>query len=187
VLILSAFLGARYAGDHPMGLSATLAFEQSYSGIEGDSASSTELYALLSAIADVPLRQSVAVTGSVNQYGLVQPIGGVNEKVEGFFDVCAHRGLTGDQGVLVPASNVKHLMLRQDVVDAVRAGRFHLYAVEHVDQGIEILTGMPAGQPGPSGQYPEGSIGYLVQNRLRDMARRQIAFVQAVKGEGPAS
>ena len=126
-------------------LSASLVFEQNYGGVDGDSASSAELYALLSALAEVPLRQSLAVTGSVNQHGEVQAIGGVNEKIEGFFDICLARGLSGEQGVLIPAANVKHLMLRADVVDAVAAGSFHVYAVAHVDEGIVLLTGLPAG------------------------------------------
>jgi lon-related putative ATP-dependent protease len=168
VLILGGFLGSRYAHDYPLSLSASLVFEQSYAGVEGDSASSTELYALLSAIADVPVRQSLAVTGSVNQRGEVQPIGGVNEKIEGFFDLCKSRGLTGEQGVLIPAANVNHLMLRRDVVREVAEGRFHIYPVETIDQGLELLTGIDA-----------GTVNGLVERRLRDMARRQIAIAQA--------
>lgn len=183
VLILSAYLGARYAADFPLTLTATLVFEQSYSGVEGDSASSTELYALLSAISGIPIRQSIAVTGSVNQHGQVQPIGGVNEKVEGFFDICAKRGLTGSQGVLIPIENVKHLMLRRDVVDAVRAGKFHVYAVNTIDQGIEILTGVPHGARDSTDNYPEGTIGALVQNRLREMAKKQVSFMKGLQGE----
>jgi predicted ATP-dependent protease len=181
--VLSAFLGARYAADFPLALTATVVFEQSYSGVEGDSASSTELYALLSAISGKPIRQYFAVTGSVNQHGHVQPIGGVNEKIEGFFDICSKRGLTGSQGVLIPASNVKHLMLRRDVVEAVRSGVFHVYSVETVDQGIEILTGVPHGVRDAAGNYPQGTIGALVQDRLREMAQRQLAFVKALQGE----
>ena len=161
VLILSGFLAGRYAVRHPLSLSASLVFEQSYSGVEGDSASCAELYALLSALADVPLAQSLAVTGSVNQHGDVQAIGGVNEKIEGFFDLCAARGLDGRQGVLIPGANVKHLMLQQRVIDAVAAGRFHLYAVDHVDQGIEILTGLPADR-----------VNRRVEERLVDFAQR---------------
>ncbi len=170
VLILSGLLGARYAGEQPLSLSASLVFEQSYGGVDGDSASSAELYALLSAIAEIPIRQALAVTGSVNQYGKVQAIGGVNEKIEGFFDICVERGLTGEQGVLIPASNVQHLMLRQDVVEAVEAGQFHVYAVETVDQGIEILTGLPAGEPDEDGDYPEGSVNFQVKERLAELA-----------------
>ena len=183
VLILSGFMGARYAADFPLALTATLVFEQSYSGVEGDSASSTELYALLSAISGAPIRQSLSVTGSVNQHGQVQAIGGVNEKIEGFFDVCAKRGLAGNQGVLIPAANVKHLMLRRDVVDTVRSGAFHIYAVENIDQGIEILTGVPHGERDASGGYPAGTIGARVQDRLREMARKQAAFLKSVGSE----
>jgi lon-related putative ATP-dependent protease len=172
VMILSSFLGARYAGDKPLSLSASLVFEQSYGGVEGDSASSAELYALLSAISDVPIKQNLSVTGSVNQHGQVQAIGGVNHKVEGFYDLCAARGLTGDQGVLIPASNVKNLMLRQDVVDAISEGKFHVYPVEAIDRGIEILTGVPAGGRDEAGNYPEESINYLVEQRLQGMAEK---------------
>jgi lon-related putative ATP-dependent protease len=181
VLILAGFLGERYGLDKPLSLSASLVFEQSYSGVEGDSASSTELYALLSAIAQVPLKQSMAVTGSVNQHGQVQAIGGVNEKIEGFFDICQAKGLSGEQGVLIPAANVKHLMLRQDVISAVDEGRFHIYPVERIDQGIELLTGIPAGQRNEAGNYPEGSINYLVEQRLREFAERRLAFSSATK------
>ncbi len=170
VLILSGFLSARYIPDQPLSLSASLVFEQSYSGVDGDSASSAELYALLSALADVPIKQTLAVTGSVNQFGQVQAIGGANEKIEGFFDVCRARGLTGEQGVLIPASNAKHLMLRADVVEAATAGKFHIYAVETIDQGLEILTGLPAGQRNKAGKFPADSINALVEARLTDMA-----------------
>jgi len=184
VLILAGFLGGRYATDKPLALSASLVFEQSYSGVEGDSASSAELYALLSAIAEVPIQQNLAVTGSVNQRGKVQAIGGVNQKIEGFFDICKARGLTGDQGVLIPASNVKNLMLQQRVVDAVEAGDFHIYPVETVDQGIEILTGMPAGERDEEGNYPEDTINYLVEKRLAELAERRAKYAERVK-EGP--
>ncbi len=177
VLILSGFLGGRYAADTPLSLSASLVFEQSYGGVEGDSASSAELYALLSAISGVPIRQSLAVTGSVDQYGRVQPIGGANEKIEGFFDVCRAKGLNGDQGVLIPASNVQHLMLRRDVIEAVQDGRFHIYAVETIDQGIEILTGVPAGEA-HEGQYPQESINGKVHRRLVQMAETGRRFMQ---------
>lgn len=176
VLILTGFLGARYAVDQPLALSASLVFEQSYGGIEGDSASSAELYALLSAIAEAPIKQSLAVTGSINQRGQVQPIGGANEKIEGFFDVCKAKGLTGDQGVLIPTANIKHLMLRPDVVEAVAEGRFHIYPVDTIDQGIEILTGLPAGEPDETGNYPENSINGRVKARLADMARKRQEF-----------
>ncbi|MFN2218080.1 MAG: Lon-insertion domain-containing protein, partial [Anaerolineae bacterium] len=181
VLILSGFLGARYAQDRPLALSASLVFEQSYGGVDGDSASSAELYTLLSAISEVPIKQSLAVTGSVNQHGIVQAIGGVNEKIEGFFDICQARGLTGEQGVLIPASNVKHLMLREDVIDAVEAGRFHVYPVESIDQGIEILTGKPAGERDEEGNYPEGSINYLVEEQLSRLAEKRQEFSAPAK------
>ena len=151
VLILSGFLRERFGVDSPLALTASLVFEQSYGGVDGDSASSAELYCLLSAIAEVPIQQCFAVTGSVNQHGDVQAIGGVNEKIEGFFDICKARGLTGKQGVLIPSANVKHLMLRQDVVAAVREGRFHIHAIDSIDQGIEVLTGIG----GPGWRYPE--------------------------------
>jgi lon-related putative ATP-dependent protease len=186
VLILVGFLNGRYAVDHPLSLAASLVFEQSYGGIEGDSASSAELYALLSAIAEIPIRQGLAVTGSVNQQGRVQAIGGVNEKIEGFFDICQARGLTGEQGVLIPDSNVKHLMLRQDVVEAVAEGQFHVYAVETVDQGIEILTGVPAGERDEEGQYPEGSVNARVAQRLRALAEKRREFGVPEKEEGKA-
>jgi len=188
VLILSGFLQGRFAQRYPLSLSASLVFEQSYGGIDGDSASSAELYALLSALADVPLRQDLAVTGSVNQHGVVQPIGGVNEKIEGFFDVCRTRGLTGDQGVLIPATNTDHLMLRPDVVEAAEAGDFHVYPVETIDQGIELLTGIEAGARDEQGAFPDDTINGLVEARLRTFAdrRRQFALTdgQAESADG---
>ena len=182
VLILSNFLAARYASERPLSLSASLAFEQSYGGIEGDSASCAELYALLSALGEIPIKQSLAVTGSVNQHGQVQAIGGVNEKIEGFFDVCRARGLTGDQGVVIPQSNVKHLMLRKDVVDAVANGKFKIFAVETIDQGIEILTGLPAGERDESGNFPEGTVNRRVEARLIELAEKRKTF--GVPGAG---
>jgi lon-related putative ATP-dependent protease len=170
VLILSGFIGGRYARERPLSLSASLVFEQSYGGVEGDSASAAELFALLSAIAETPLRQSLAVTGSVNQHGRLQAIGGVNEKIEGFFDLCQARGLTGEQGVLVPVANVKHLMLRYDVVEAARAGRFRVVPIETVDQAMEILTGLPAGERDGRGSYPAGSVNRRVEMRLARLA-----------------
>ncbi|MDE2199794.1 MAG: AAA family ATPase [Rhodospirillales bacterium] len=175
VLILSGFLSGRYALDAPMSLSASLVFEQSYGGVEGDSASSAELYALLSAISGLPLRQDLAVTGSVNQHGQVQAIGGVNEKIEGFFDICTARGLTGTQGVLIPQANVQHLMLRADVVAACSAGRFAIHAVRTIDEGIALLTGMPAGIRNPAGGYPPGTVNAAVEtqlNRFAELRRR---------------
>jgi lon-related putative ATP-dependent protease len=183
VLILSAFLGSRYASDKPLSLSASLVFEQSYGGVEGDSASSAELYTLLSALANVPIKQSLAVTGSVNQHGQVQAIGGANEKIEGFFDICRTRGLTGEQGVLIPASNVKHLMLRQDVIDAVKEGKFHIYPVETIDQGIEILTGIPAGERDENGNFSEGTINQKVEARLIALAEKRSMLSAATKKE----
>ncbi|MBZ5703594.1 MAG: AAA family ATPase [Acidobacteriia bacterium] len=186
VLILSGFLGARYAPDRPLSLSASLVFEQSYGAVEGDSASSAELYALLSALSGAPIRQALAVTGSVNQHGEVQAIGGVNEKIEGFFDLCKARGLTGEQGVLIPASNVRHLMLRQEVVDATAAGKFQIYAVENIDQGMEILTGVPAGERDASGKFPEGSVNQRVEARLIELAEKRQAAAARQKTEGEA-
>jgi lon-related putative ATP-dependent protease len=176
VLILAAYLGANYASDSPLSLSASLVFEQSYSGVDGDSASAAESFALLSAIAQVPLRQNLAVTGSVNQLGVIQPIGGVNEKIEGFFDVCRAKGLTGDQGVIIPASNVRHLMLRQDVVDAASQGKFHIYPIETIDQGIELLTGQATSKRDESGVYAEGTFNRIVADRLVEMAEKRRSF-----------
>jgi predicted ATP-dependent protease len=183
VLILSSFLAARYAPDHPLSLSASLVFEQSYGAVEGDSASSAELYALLSALSGLPIQQSLAVTGSVNQYGQVQAIGGVNEKIEGFFDLCTSRGHLDGQGVLIPTSNVRHLMLRRDVVDAVQAGTFHIYAVETIDQGIEILTGVPAGERDVSGNFPAGSVNQKIEARLIELAEKRLAAGRRVQTE----
>ena len=170
VHILTGFLTNRYAKKHPLSLTARLTFEQSYSGVDGDSASSTETYAMLSALSEVPIKQSYAVTGSVNQKGEVQAIGGVNQKIEGFFDLCKFRGLTGEQGVVIPQSNVKNLMLREDVVEAVKEGKFHIYPVETIDQGIEVLTGVSSGEPDEDGNYPEKSINDLAQKKLDEMA-----------------
>jgi predicted ATP-dependent protease len=150
-------------------MSASLCFEQSYSGVEGDSASSTEIYALLSSISELPLRQDIAVTGSVNQKGEVQPIGGVNEKIEGFFDVCKTKGLTGKQGVMIPHLNVDDLMLRKDVVEAVKEGKFRIYSVKTIDQGIEILTGVEAGEKLGDGRFKEGTVNGLVDEKLREL------------------
>ena len=172
VLILAGFLGERFAQERPMSLSATLTFEQSYGEIAGDSASSTELYCILSALSEVPLKQGIAVTGSVNQKGDVQAIGGVNHKIEGFFDICQRRGLTGEQGVMIPRANVQHLMIRQDIVDAVGAGKFHVWAVGHVDEGIELLTGVPAGEKDDENNWSAGSINDLVDKRLEDLGRK---------------
>jgi predicted ATP-dependent protease len=169
VLILSGYLSGKYAQEQPLSMSASLCFEQSYEGVDGDSASSTEVYALLSSLAGVPIKQGVAVTGSVNQHGEIQPIGGVNQKVEGYYGVCKAIGLTGDQGVVIPMQNIKNLMLRYDLIDAVKAGRFHIYAVSSVDEGIELLTGIPAGVR-VDGSYPEGTIHHRVEKRLKEFA-----------------
>lgn len=187
VLILAGFLGARYSPESPLSLHASLVFEQSYSGVEGDSASCGELVALLSALAEVPVRQALAITGSVNQHGEVQPVGGVNEKIEGFFDLCAARGPAPDQGVVIPASNVKHLMLRDDVVRAVAEGRFRVWAVESVDQALELLTGVPAGLRDAGGAFPEGSLNRRVQDRLAAFAEKARAFGQAEPAEAAAT
>jgi len=176
VFILSAFLGARYLPNAPLALSASLVFEQSYGEVEGDSASSAELYALLSALAEAPIHQSLAVTGSVNQQGEIQPIGGVNEKIEGFFDICNARGLSGDQGVIIPATNVKHLMLREDVRAAVEAGKFAVHAIDSVDDGIELLTGIPAGQRNDQGLFPDGSLNRRVEDTLARYAETMQAY-----------
>lgn len=176
VLTLSAYLGGTYAQHQPLSLSASLTFEQYYSGVEGDSASSTELYALISSLGRLPLNQAISVTGSVNQRGEVQPIGGVNEKIEGFFDICRARGLTGEQGVIIPASNAPNLMLNEDVVRAVADGLFHIWPVETIDDGIELLTGMPAGRPDEKGDYPEGTVHHAVKKRLLEMALELKSF-----------
>jgi lon-related putative ATP-dependent protease len=178
VLILAGFLGDRYARERPLSLSASLVFEQSYGEVDGDSASSAELYVLLSAISGIPIKQSLAVTGSINQHGEVQAIGGVNEKIEGFFDICKARGLNGEQGVLIPISNVDNLMLRQDVIDAVEAGKFSISPVENIDQGIEILTGVAAGQPDDEGHYPPESVNGRVMARLQELAEKVREFSQ---------
>ena len=169
VMILTGYLGGLFAQRFPLALSASICFEQSYDGVEGDSASSTELYALLSALSGIPIRQGIAVTGSVNQRGMIQPIGGVNHKIEGFYAVCKAKGLTGEQGVLIPKVNERHLMLKDEVLEAVRAGQFHVWSVETVAQGIEILTGTAAGERNKSGRFPKGSLFYLVELALKKM------------------
>jgi ATP-dependent Lon protease len=170
VLILSGYLRQKYAQDKPLTISASLCFEQSYAGVDGDSASSTEVYALLSALSGLPLRQDIAITGSVNQKGEIQPIGGVNRKIEGFFDVCKVKGLTGTQGVMIPHQNVEDLMLQEEVVEAVQKGKFRVYPVETIDQGIEILTGVEAGARQEDGTYPAGTVNYLVDKKLLEFA-----------------
>lgn len=171
VLILSGFLRSRFAQDKPLNLTASITFEQSYSGVDGDSASSTELYGLMSSLSGMPINQGMAVTGSVNQHGEVQPIGGVNQKIEGFFKVCKAQGLTGDQGVIIPRRNIGDLMLDPEVVEAVKSGAFHVWAVDHVDEGIELLTGIPAGAFDEDGNYPDGSVNFLVNQRLEELSQ----------------
>ena len=169
VLILSGYLGAKFGQDRPLTLTASLAFEQSYEAVDGDSASSTELYAILSSLSGLPLQQNIAVTGSVNQKGEIQSIGGVNQKIEGMFDLCRLSGLTGDQGVMIPHRNLRNLMLREEVVEAIREGKFHIYAVKTIGEGLEVLTGYPAGEPQVDGTYPEGTVNYLVAKRLLEL------------------
>jgi lon-related putative ATP-dependent protease len=183
VFILGSYLGARYAANRPLSLAASLTFEQSYSGVEGDSASLAELCTLLSSLARAPIRQSMAVTGSINQLGRVQPIGGVNEKIEGFFDVCRARGLSGEQGVIFPDTNVEHLMLRADLVEAARAGTFHLYAVSCVDEAIALLTGLEAGVEDAQGDFPPASLNGRVQARLAELADTRKAFARPERKE----
>ena len=182
VLILQSLLANRFAKHSPLSLSASIVFEQSYGGVDGDSASSTEYYCLLSAIAEVPIKQSIAVTGSINQFGEVQPIGGINEKIEGFFDVCSHRGLTGSQGVIVPRTNINNLMLREDVIKAVNDGKFHIYAIDSVDDGIEILTGIKAGNPDKNGNYPKGTINALVKESIDRYYEKYVRYAQETNG-----
>jgi len=186
MLILGGYLRKKYAQDKPLTISASIAFEQSYGGVDGDSASSTEIYALLSSLSGVPIRQYIAVTGSVNQKGEVQAIGGVNQKIEGFFDCCRVKGLTGKQGVMIPESNVQDLMVRKDVIDAVKKGKFHLYAVKSIDEGIEILTGKEAGEMKPDGTYPKGTINALVNERLKALAEGLKEFAEEEKKNGAA-
>jgi predicted ATP-dependent protease len=183
VLILIGYLAGQYAHDKPLCYSASICFEQSFEGVEGDSASSTDLFALLSALSGAPLKQGIAVTGSVNQLGKVQPIGGVNYKIEGFYAVCKAKGLDGSQGVMIPKSNERHLMLKDEVVEAVRDGKFHIWSVETIDQGIEILTGVPAGERQADGSYPAGTINYLVDKRLKEMVESLKKFSAPEKEE----
>jgi predicted ATP-dependent protease len=181
-LILTGYLQAQYAQDWPLSLGATITFEQTYGGIDGDSASTTELYALLSALSGLPLNQGIAVTGAVNQHGEVQAVGGVTRKIEGFYDLCRERGLTGEQGVMAPTANVKNLMLKEEVVEAVRAGRFHVWRVSHIDEGIELLMDRVAGERAADGTFPEGTVHRLVQDRLREYAEQVRKFGAALAG-----
>ena len=171
VLILSGYLGEQFAQDMPLSLTASVCFEQLYGGVDGDSASSTEAYAILSSLSGIPINQSIAVTGSVNQKGDIQPIGGVNEKIEGFYQICKMRGLNGDQGVIIPRQNVRNLHLSDEIIDAVRKGKFHIYAVKTIDEGIEILTGVPAGKKDKNGRFPLGTINYLAYEKLKKFTK----------------
>jgi predicted ATP-dependent protease len=181
ILILSGFLGRTFAQSYPLSLSISITFEQSYGGIDGDSASSTELYAILSSLSDIPINQGIAVTGSVNQKGMIQAIGGVNEKIEGFFDVCKTKGLTGKQGVIIPVANVKNLMLKKEVIDAVKKKKFHIYQVATAEEGIEILTGVPAGKPDKQGNYPEKTVFKKVQDKLKRYLERTYEIKKLAK------
>jgi len=185
ILILSGYLGAKFGKDRPLTLSASICFEQSYDGVDGDSASSTEVYAISSSLSGLPIRQDIAVTGSVNQKGEIQPIGGVNQKVEGMFDVCrTGDGLTGTQGVMIPHQNVKNLMLRDDVVEAIREGKFHVYAVKTIDEGLEILTGVTAGEADDTGAFPEGSVNHLIAKRLGELNDSMRGYFQGLVSNG---
>ena len=183
VLILNGYMGEKFAQEAPLSLSSSICFEQSYDGVDGDSASSTEVYCLLSSLARIPINQSIAVTGSMNQHGMVQPIGGVNEKIEGFYHVCKVKGLTGKQGVMIPESNIRHLMLKDEVIEAVKNKKFHIWAVSTVDEGIEILTGKKAGVRDKSGKYPKGTINYLVDKKLKEYSEN---FTKLGKKKRPA-
>jgi lon-related putative ATP-dependent protease len=178
VYTLRGYLGGQYAARVQLALTASITFEQNYGGVEGDSASAAELFALISAISKLPLKQSIAVTGSVNQRGQIQPIGGVNEKIEGFFHVCQARGLTGDQGVVMPCANLPNLMLPTEVVEAVRAGKFHVYGIDRVDQGLELLTGVPAGEQQADGSFPPGTVHHAAQARLNEMSEALRGWLQ---------
>ena len=182
VLILQALIANRFAKRTPLSLSASIVFEQSYGGVDGDSASSTEYYCMLSSIAEIPIKQSLAVTGSINQFGEIQPIGGVNEKIEGFFDVCKYNGLTGTQGCIIPRTNIVNLMLREDVVEAVENGKFHIYAIDTVDDGIELLTGIKAGSLDKRGRYPKGTVNYMVQQSLEEYYKDYVRCAKETHG-----
>ena len=171
VLILSGYLGEQFAQKMPLSLTASICFEQLYGGVDGDSASSTEAYAILSSLSNIPINQSIAVTGSVNQKGQLQPIGGVNEKIEGFYQICKMRGFNGQQGVIIPKQNVINLHLSDDIIDSVKRGKFHIYACGTIDEGIEILTGVPAGKKDRNGNFPNGSINYLAMEKLKKFSK----------------
>lgn len=176
MLILNGYIGNKFAQEIPLSLTASICFEQLYSGVDGDSASSAELFAILSSLADLPLYQGYAVTGSVNQHGMIQPIGGATYKVEGFFELCRQRGLNGKQGVLLPYQNVKNLVLNDDVVTAVSEGMFHIWPIRTVDEGISILTGVPAGENGKNAAYPEDTVNGRVYRKLRKFAETVARF-----------
>jgi ATP-dependent Lon protease len=183
VLILSGYMRGKYAQNKPLVMSASLCFEQSYSGVDGDSASSTEVYAILSSLSELPLRQDIAVTGSVNQNGEIQPIGGVNQKIEGFYEVCKANGLTGKQGVMIPHQNVEDLMLRTELVEAVKKRKFHIYSVKTIDEGIEILTGVKAGKRRKNGAFEKDTVNYLVEEKLKELAKKSKEFGTPEKSE----
>ncbi len=170
VFILSGYLGEQFAQDIPLSLTASICFEQLYNGVDGDSASSTELYGLLSSLSEIPINQAIAVTGSVNQKGQIQPIGGVNEKIEGFYQICKMRGLDGSHGVMIPVQNVKNLQLSDEIIDSVKNGLFKIYAISTIDEGIEVLTGVPAGKKDKQGKFPKGTVNYLVYEKLKKYA-----------------
>ena len=186
-LILNGYLQGKYGLKRPLSMSASITFEQSYGGVDGDSASSTELYAIFSALSGLGIRQGIAVTGSVDQGGEVQAIGGVTHKIEGFFDVCKHKGLDDNQGVMIPRPNLRNLVLDDEVVEAVREGRFHIYAVSNIDEGIEVRTGVPAGEVDAEGGYPEGTVHYLVEQRLEELASRAREFARWDQVAPPSS
>ncbi|MBU0769363.1 MAG: protein LonB, partial [Proteobacteria bacterium] len=187
VLILTGYLGRTFAQNYPLNLSISITFEQSYSGIDGDSASSTELYAITSSLSGIPIHQGIAVTGSVNQKGKVQAIGGVNQKIEGFFDVCKSKGFTGKQGVLIPRANVKNLMLKKEIVDAVRKSKFHIYQVSTIEEGIEILTGVPAGVPDENCEYPVDTVYGKVQAKLKRYFERSYELKKQFETENESN
>jgi predicted ATP-dependent protease len=180
-MIISGYLGHKFAQDKPLALTASIVFEQLYSGIDGDSASSTELYALLSSLSGIPIKQSTAVTGSVNQRGEIQPIGGVNEKIHGYFKVCKLKGLNGEQGVIIPHQNVKNLMLPEEIIDAVKAGKFHIYSVHNIDEGIEILTGVKAGKLNKNGSYTRNSVYDRVNQKLQELIKPSKPELEALR------
>jgi predicted ATP-dependent protease len=181
VLILSGYLGRTFAQSYPLNLSISITFEQSYDGIDGDSASSTELYAILSSLSNIPIKQGIAVTGSVNQKGQIQAIGGVNHKIEGFYEVCKTRDFTGKQGVMIPQANQKNLMLSKEVIDAVKKRKFHVYQVATVEEGIEILTGTPAGKVDQDGNFPNGTVYGAVQQKLKQYFQRSLEWKKALE------